>query len=293
MPIILLLFLGAIFLEVHLSSKAKEGSWQPWKLFQMTPRKMKIMGAVLLLIPLSLVAIFVLINMGWLIQYYLLVVFITVVAGLVPFVAMVIRFFVERKNPVGFYPVISMTVLKVILAIYLMIIISAPLDAMNRQQASQSPEITSGEFPFRVVYELEGETHVMEDVLICEFAGHEQGTGRRRWSWRLYYDYEATPVDGFRNTLLILEGENMDSVLANARNERFRIFVHAGSCQHYMEGSRGSRNTPEILIQERRTLSGGGSTTLDSSISNRQLEEYFGIYILEFSFSDPIENRFN
>ena len=296
MPIILLLFLGAIFLEVHLSSKVREGNWQPWKLFQMTPRKMKIMGTVLLLIPLSMVAIFVLVNMRWLIQYYLLVVFITIVAGFIPFVAMVIRFFVERKNPVGFYPVISMVILKVILAVYLMMIISAPLDAMNRQQASRSPEITSGEFPFRVVYELEGTTHVMEDVLICEFAGHEQGTGRRRWRWRLRYDVEATPVDGFRDTLLLLEGEDMPSIFAPDRiNERFRVFVDAGTCSHYMGDRHSWSRGPLIQIQERLFAADGGPgrSIRDMDLTFEQLEEHFGIYIIEFSFSDPIENRFN
>jgi len=47
------------------------------------------------------------------------------------------------------------------------------------------PEITRGEFPFRVEYTIDGETFIVEDVYIAEFAGlgFSAGVGRyRRWN---------------------------------------------------------------------------------------------------------------
>ena len=49
------------------------------------------------------------------------------------------------------------------------------------------PEIRYGEFPFRLVYEINGEQIVIEDTIICEFDGIGRGGGSkwRRWTSRL------------------------------------------------------------------------------------------------------------
>ena len=51
------------------------------------------------------------------------------------------------------------------------------------------PEITYGEFPFTLVYELNGEERVIEDTLIVEFDGFIMYGGpspRKRRAWRSY-----------------------------------------------------------------------------------------------------------
>ena len=50
------------------------------------------------------------------------------------------------------------------------------------------PAVRYGEFPFRVVYEVNGETLTIEDTVICEYAGVESrgiGTKIRTWTSRL------------------------------------------------------------------------------------------------------------
>ena len=50
------------------------------------------------------------------------------------------------------------------------------------------PEITRGEFPFRLEYEIDGKRVVIEDTLICEFDGFgmNEGAGKyRKWKGRL------------------------------------------------------------------------------------------------------------
>ncbi len=50
------------------------------------------------------------------------------------------------------------------------------------------PEITYGEFPFRLEYEINGERKVIQDTLICKFDGFGSDEGRgkyRKWKTRL------------------------------------------------------------------------------------------------------------
>ena len=49
------------------------------------------------------------------------------------------------------------------------------------------PEITYAEFPFEIVYELEGETVTVNDVYVCEYdgIGMNEGVGKYR-EWKGY-----------------------------------------------------------------------------------------------------------
>lgn len=50
------------------------------------------------------------------------------------------------------------------------------------------PEITYGEFPFSLEYEINGHRKVIEDTLIGEYdgIGMNEGIGKyRKWKWRL------------------------------------------------------------------------------------------------------------
>lgn len=48
-----------------------------------------------------------------------------------------------------------------------------------------APDITYGEFPFRLVYEIDGETKVIEDTVICEFDGFKNmGSAGNKRVWK-------------------------------------------------------------------------------------------------------------
>lgn len=50
--------------------------------------------------------------------------------------------------------------------------------------APPKPEITYGEFDFKLVYEINGEIRTVEDTIVCEFDGFNVDEGRgktRRW----------------------------------------------------------------------------------------------------------------
>ena len=49
------------------------------------------------------------------------------------------------------------------------------------------PEITYGEFPFTLTYELDGEIKTIEDTIICEFDGFEAiGESGKYRKWKTY-----------------------------------------------------------------------------------------------------------
>lgn len=61
------------------------------------------------------------------------------------------------------------------LGIFVLVIIIAitGLFLLLRGEEQPPPQITTGEFPFVVEYEMNGETFVIEDTVVCEFAGYD------------------------------------------------------------------------------------------------------------------------
>ena len=58
------------------------------------------------------------------------------------------------------------------------------------------PTVQYNEFPFRLTYELEGEVFVVEDSVICEYAGQEfnEGTGKMQRKWKARLKSEKTRI---------------------------------------------------------------------------------------------------
>ena len=148
------------------------------------------------------------------------------------------------------------------------------------------PEIESGEFPFRIVYELDGVTHEIEDVIVCRYNGvHE---GYRRWSSRLKSD------NSYIFGIVIFSDNDVPSAFKNGRmNEKIEIGFDVGSASYYM-GDKSGRSAPSIMYSEKYRMSPAkqGTNTVTREITKSQLLEYFGIEIITWEFSEPIKNRF-
>jgi len=69
------------------------------------------------------------------------------------------------------------------------LVVAVPFTSMSLSMCSRPdppmPEITRAEFPFILVYTVDGEERVYEDVMTCEFAGVGNDTSRkdkyRKW----------------------------------------------------------------------------------------------------------------
>jgi len=83
--------------------------------------------------------------------------------------------------PLGITLVIVGLVFLIAISPWIVIIIGSEL-----QQNSPAPGIRHGEFPFKLVYEIGAEQIIVEDTLICEYAGIESGSNGKLYTWKQY-----------------------------------------------------------------------------------------------------------
>lgn len=89
------------------------------------------------------------------------------------------------------------------------------------------PQITYGEFPFALVYEINGEEKVIEDTLICEYAGVE---------------WVGDFVESYRKWKTSFKSGNERIVLLNIDEKNILYFL-PGSAGYYMgEYANGERD---------------------------------------------------
>ena len=109
---------------------------------------------------------------------------------------------VNKMERIGFFHVIYWVALSIVIVGGVILILPKfifPLYALF-SPSIQTPEITSGEFPFRIEYELNGEFHFIEDTVIAEFDGFQFSAGsmerERRWRSRLASGRESVLFEG-------------------------------------------------------------------------------------------------
>ena len=149
-----------------------------------------------------------------------------------------------------------------------------------------SPRIEYGEFPFRIVYKIDGVTHEIEDVIEARFTGIQMGS--RRWT--------SNVRNGTNMRISIFRDSDVPSIFTRGRiNESIEISFWVGTAGYYM-GDRRSNYSPGPKINYRETYrmstGGTGTNTVSRTITKQQLADHFGIEILEWNFSEPIRNQF-
>lgn len=136
------------------------------------------------------------------------------------------------------------------------------------------PEITRGEFPFRLEYEINGERKVVQDTLICEFDGFgaDEGRGKyRKWKRRLASGNE-------RVTLLKVDDTK-------------EVYYPPGSANYYMgdleNGKQYQHSFPNASIIEKR-----GGINSDGFLPADELLNKYHIKLISWDASQPIKNSF-
>ncbi|WP_407872243.1 hypothetical protein [Paenibacillus sp. P36] len=136
------------------------------------------------------------------------------------------------------------------------------------------PEITYGEFPFRLKYEINGNQKVIEDTLICEFDGFgaDEGRGKyRKWKRKLASGNE-------RITLL-----KVDSAT--------EIYFTAGRTEYYMGDpyyANSNSSFPNASVVKKE-----GAMSKDSFLKADELLKQYNIRLISWDVSPPIKNNFN
>ena len=134
------------------------------------------------------------------------------------------------------------------------------------------PEITYGEFPFELVYEVDGEIITVNDVYICKYdgIGANEGTGKYRM-WEGY-----------------IESSEEEAVILVEDHDR-KIYCFVGDAEYYMNDERYPEQTP--LTPRVYDVDKIQDATIDFHTTNEILE-YYNIKIVSWKFSEPIKNSF-
>ncbi|MGG0823341.1 hypothetical protein ABE099_10710 [Paenibacillus turicensis] len=132
------------------------------------------------------------------------------------------------------------------------------------------PQVTYGEFQIRLEYEIDGQKKVIEDILICEFAGigSDEGRGKfRKWKQRL------KSHGGSEITLLKIKNEGA-------------ITFSPGGAEYYMGDSdytEDNSSFPDAIFEEFYRF---------SFIYADQLFNDYKIKLLKWEADPPIENTY-
>ena len=158
-------------------------------------------------------------------------------------------------------------------------------------RAAPEPKITYGEFPFRLEYEVEGQRHTIENTVVVEFVGSFRGNmttpASRRWSMSLLNESVDKEIEQGYRFLLKEVGE-------------VRIVFSPGQAAYFMGDPKPIESSldpdaslirfgPNISIRnpDNESL----VTTIRVEEAHELLSEY-GITIINWKYTPPIENRF-
>lgn len=141
------------------------------------------------------------------------------------------------------------------------------------------PEITYGEFPIRIVFEINGEKKTVEDTVICEYDGFKilgEAGKYRQWKAHLASGSE-------RLTLLKIDDIS-------------ELYCWYGSPEYYMDDLLfdSSREDYEKLLEKNSLglVSWADGKLQGTVISRDEAEETYGLTIIDIQYSKPIVNSY-
>jgi len=132
------------------------------------------------------------------------------------------------------------------------------------------PETKYGEFPFEIVYEIDGEVFTINDTYVCEFKGFEpSGGGGKCREWKGYL--KSTGKKTYRCNLVSEENRVVD------------VFI--GSSEYYMSDPEYHEHYPYLFGSDPKN---DQSDTHDED----EIMEKFNVRIISSKLSEPIENTY-
>ena len=182
--------------------------------------------------------------------------------------------------------------MKKFLCISLVIAISLSFSGCFFSHETEAPpKITEGMFPFYVEFTINGETYIYEDTVVCNFSGYDYSAWfQKPRTW--FEKFESD--DGHPTNKLILEETNSKSVLVNSRtNNESRLMLSCGRGDYYMgESDFYKLSKPCFYYHEKYQIDEKSVMWESTALTEEQLEDYFGLKIIRFEFSEPIQNEF-
>lgn len=163
------------------------------------------------------------------------------------------------------------------------------------------PDISYGEFPFQLTYELDGEIITIEDVAICEFDGYGQRSEAgqsRKWKTHLKSETGESVSGNERGEetdfiwITLLDLRN-DGIYDDFGHEVLELYFFGGNGHYYMDDELGGhdRKAQDFTWVDYmyKTVDG---TIGHSAFKAEEAYEKFSIRLINWECAPPIENSF-
>ncbi|MFD0620900.1 hypothetical protein ACFQZR_26025 [Paenibacillus sp. GCM10027629] len=147
---------------------------------------------------------------------------------------------------------------------------------LNSQPNPPQPSITYSEFPFKLVYEINGKKKIVQDTVVCEYdgVGMDEGQGKfRKWKQRL----ASGNVSG-------------DFVILEKLNELEKIGFYPGSADYYMNDSKWYKENNSSFPNAWLVKNEKGDVSGEDYLEEDQLYEKYHIKLISWEPSPPIKN---
>jgi len=148
------------------------------------------------------------------------------------------------------------------------------------------PSITYGEFPFKLVYEIDGKQRVIEDTLICEYdgLGKNEGIGK-------YIKWKKSYASG-NSQVLLLNANNVKGIMYGKEEVvNQEVYYDPGPSEYYMgddEYKGYEPSFPDASFLEKYSQ----GRSVSGVIHANELLEKFHIKLISWESSPPIKNTF-
>lgn len=186
----------------------------------------------------------------------------------------------KKRKAIGIIVILFIIISLLLIGILYFLVMSGAVFSLMPDPPA--PEITYGEFPINVIYEINGETKVIYDTVICKFDGVESlGSAGKYRKWISY-------LKSGNKRLVLLRGENSELI--------FEISVSYGIPDYYMGDFRKNREDFEKLMADDRYL---GYTQWENgvptgySITKEEVWEKYKLKVIDIQYSQPIQNSFH
>lgn len=134
------------------------------------------------------------------------------------------------------------------------------------------PEVEYGEFPFELVYEINGEVVEVEDTIVCEYQGVESTANGKYLRWTQYMKSTG------EENLLVYE------------NEEVALYYNLGSAYEYMGDCEPHELINENFVPNTYPVHIG---EFDGRLADEILETYdVEVELISFKPTNSIENTF-
>jgi len=134
------------------------------------------------------------------------------------------------------------------------------------------PEIRYGEFPFKLVYETNGEEKIIEDTIICKYDGIGSGSNGKWRKWKSQ-----------------LASGNKEVILLKIANKQYIYFL-VGGPDYYM-GDMPTYATQKFIFPNAYIYDASQFMKHRTINADELLSEY-GIKLISWEPSPPIVNSF-